>query len=1092
MKHIFISLSIACAATLTAGAAAPLWMRDARISPDGSRIAYTYMGDIYTVPVTGGKATRLTSQPGRESAPIWSPDSRRIAFADNRNGNADIYIMDADGGTAKRLTSNSAAETPEAFTPDGSRVLFSAAIQDPASSALFPSRRLTELYSVPVDGGAVTLELATPAEMLSFIPGTSNFLYQDQKGVENAWRKHHTSSVTRDLWLYDAASRRHTNLTARPGEDRNPVVSADGSTVYFLSERDGGSFNVYTFPLSSPASVTAVTTFTTHPVRFLSQASDGTLAYTYDGEIYTQRPGSDPVKVAIDIVTDGNSQPEIVRVGNQNAEAMPSPDGTQIAVINRGDIFVTSVEYSTTRQVTNTPAAELDVAWHPQNRALVYASERDGHWNIYKASIARKDDPNFANATVINEEALFDAADGIERRYPQYSPDGDKLAYIEGREKLMVKDLTTGKETQLTDGSAWTDRSGAFEYRWSPDSRYIALDICDRKHDPYYDVAIVEVATGKLTNLTGTGYFDMSPRWVLDGNAVMFKSDRLGMRAHGSWGSQEDIFLVFMNQDAYDRFNLSEEDYELLKDVEKAQKAAKKADKDKKKDKKKGKKSKKETDGEDVELAEDAIIVETDGIQDRIVRLTPNSADLSGAIITADGETLYYLSAFEQGYDLWKMSLRDKDVSLVKKLDSRSMSMEPDANGKAIFLLGSRQLKKLDPKNDKLTSISISATHHIDPAAEREAMFNNVVFQEREMFYTPTMHGVDWDALTDHYRRFLPHINNGYDFAEMLSELLGELNVSHTGSGYVPSLTQVDPTGSLGLLYDLTYTGNGLKVEEIVKGGPFDRATTSLKPGCVIYKINGSPITPDADYTTLFSNIARKKTLVSFRNPADGTTHEEVVLPVTASAMNSLLYNRWVKARAAQVDSLSGGRLGYVHIQSMNDASFRKVYADVLGKYNDREGIVIDTRWNGGGRLHEDIEVLFSGHQYLTQEIRGKQTCAMPSRRWNKPSIMLICEANYSNAHGTPWVYKNRHMGTLVGMPVPGTMTSVNWMDLQNPDLYFGIPVIGYRTAEGTFLENSQLEPDIRVANDPADVVNGIDTQLETAVRELLRQIDIK
>lgn len=199
-----------------------------------------------------------------------------------------------------------------------------------------------------------------------------------------------------------------------------------------------------------------------------------------------------------------------------------------------------------------------------------------------------------------------------------------------------------------------------------------------------------------------------------------------------------------------------------------------------------------------------------------------------------------------------------------------------------------------------------------------------------------------------------------------------------------------------------------------------------------------------------------------------------------------------MKQRAADVDKWSGGRLGYVHIESMDDASYRTIYTDLLGKYIDKEGIVIDTRWNGGGRLHEDIEVLFSGDKYLTQVIRGVDVCDMPSRRWNKPSIMVQCEANYSNAHGTPWVYKHKKLGKLVGMPVPGTMTSVNWITMQDPTLVFGVPVIGYRTAEGNYLENSQLEPDIKVSNDPSVIITGEDEQLHRAVDELLKDIDSK
>ena len=242
----------------------------------------------------------------------------------------------------------------------------------------------------------------------------------------------------------------------------------------------------------------------------------------------------------------------------------------------------------------------------------------------------------------------------------------------------------------------------------------------------------------------------------------------------------------------------------------------------------------------------------------------------------------------------------------------------------------------------------------------------------------------------------------------------------------------------------------------------------------------------------MLNSMAKKKTLVSIYNPATGERWDEVVLPITSSAQNSLLYDRWVKQRAADVERWSNGRLGYVHIQSMGDDSFRKVYSDILGKYNHCEGIVIDTRWNGGGRLHEDIEILFSGQKYFTQVVRGVETCDMPSRRWNKPSIMVQCEANYSNAHGTPWVYKHRGIGKLVGAPVPGTMTSVNWVTLQDPSLVFGIPVVGYELPDGSYLENQQLEPDIHVLNAPETVVKGEDTQLRTAVETLLRDINKK
>ena len=437
------------------------------------------------------------------------------------------------------------------------------------------------------------------------------------------------------------------------------------------------------------------------------------------------------------------------------------------------------------------------------------------------------------------------------------------------------------------------------------------------------------------------------------------------------------------------------------------------------------------------------------------------------------------------------MNLRKKDTKLLHKMDTGWANMEMDKDGKNLFLLGGSSMQKMSTDSESLKPVSYQANVKMDLAAERDYMFSHVYKQEQKRFYNLNMHGVDWDAMTAAYRKFLPHIDNNYDFAELLSEYLGELNVSHTGGRFRPRL-KGDATATLGLLYDWNYTGKGLLVSEVVEKGPFGHARSKVKAGDIIEKIDGQEITPESDYSVLLNGKAGKKTLVSLYNPQTKERWEEVVVPVSNGVMSGLLYARWVKQRAADVDKWSNGRLGYVHIESMGDDSFRSVYSDILGKYNNREGIVIDTRFNGGGRLHEDIEILFSGKKYFTQVVRGREACDMPSRRWNKPSIMVQCEANYSNAHGTPWVYSHQKLGKLVGMPVPGTMTSVSWETLQDPTLVFGIPVIGYRLPDGSYLENSQLEPDIKVANAPETVVKGEDTQLKTAVDELLKEIDRK
>ena len=1069
----------------------PLWLRDVQVSPDGSQVLFCYKGDIYKVSVNGGTAVRLTTQDSYECSPVWSADGRQIAFASDRHGNLDIFVMAAEGGVARRLTYNSVAEVPQAFTPDGKWVLFGAQIQDPAQSVMFPSGRLTELYKVPVKGGRTLQVLGTPVEMLSLTPDGKSFYYQDRKGGEDEWRKHHTSSITRDIWFYDAKSGKHTNITDNPGEDRNPVVSADGKKLYFLSERNGGSMNVYSCEGND---VKPVTNFKTHPVRFLSMAKNGMLCYAYNGEIYTQKGAEKPKKLAVSLIRDDEVAIADLSFVTGARRPVVSKDGKQVAFVVRGEVFVTSTEYATTRRITQTAGAEADVDFAPDGRTIVYASERNGNWQLYTASIVRDDDLNFANATLIKEESVFPELPAlklegkidfsqVERRCPKYSPDGKKLAFIEDRIKLKVVDLKTKKVTQVTDGSKWYSQSGQFDYEWSPDGKWFVLSYIANRRDPYTDQGIVSAAGGEIHPITQSGYMSGGSRWVMDGKAILFESERYGMRSHASWGSQQDVFLAFLTQDAYDRFRLSAEDYALLKELEK--KNEKKADKKSgKKEEEKGKKGDKKSDKKEESDSVKALKIEFEGLENRIVRLTPNSSRLGDAIVSKDGESLYYFSAFEGAPDLWKMDLRKHETKLLSKGNrggSGSLQMDKEGN---LYSLGSTMMKI--EKGDKTKAITYNAQMKLDLAAEREYMLRHVAKQINKKIFRTDYNGCNWELMLQNYVRFLPHIDNNYDFAELLSELLGELNVSHTGGRFSPAL-KGDATAQLGLLYDMTEATDGMKITAVLEDGPFSKANSKVKVGDVITAINGIPLGKDTDLAQLLNLCKGKKTLVSLKGNAG--TWDEVVLPISKAEQSDLLYKRWIKSRAAEVERLSNGRLGYVHIEGMNDASFRDVYSDILGKYNLKEGIVIDTRYNGGGRLHEDIEILFSGKKYFTQVIRGREVCDMPSRRYNHPSIMLQAEGNYSNAHGTPWVYSHQKIGKLVGAPVPGTMSSVNWETLQDPTLVFGVPVIGYQLPDGSYLENTQLEPDIHILNRPETVVTGTDLQLEAAVRELLKEL---
>lgn len=1091
MKKILINLksivlvSLICFSITSVSAQEnALWLRYPAISPDGKTIVFSYQGNLYKVDARGGAAIALTVGSSHSTMPVWSKDGQSIAFANNRNGNFDVFVVPSAGGKATRLTYNSANDYPYDFTTDNKQVIFGSARQAPAESIRFPSIRLFQnLYSVNVSGGRPLLISAAGVENAHFNNDGSSIVFQDRKGYEDPWRKHHTSSVTRDIWLYNLKTKNYEALTNEEIEHREPVFSSDGQYIYYLNEKDG-NLNIYKKGIRLKIADQQITQFTKNPVRHLSIANDNTLSFTQNGEIYTLKEGQQATKLNITIGVDAEAANLAnLPLNGQISQFELSPDGKQLAYISRGELFVTSVEGDFTKRITNTPGQERMVKWSPDSKSLIYAAERgrDG-WGIYKTVITNNEESYFFNATTLHEEALI--INKTDNFQPKFSPDGKSIAYIEERNILKVLNLNTKKTvTLLPKGHNHSYADGDWGFEWSPDSKWLLVDD-QRNYFGTSNTALIKAdGTGEIKYPILSGFGEEGARWQMNGKMISWLSSKYGRKSLAIQGSREvDVFAAFLDQEAYDSFTLNKEEFSLEKERKDKEKKEKEEQTKNEKSNKSGKtKKNEESKGKLSEL-------NLENIKDRMVRLTINSSSVSDYVLTKDGSKLFYLAAFEKGYDLWLTEPRTKETKILAKLGGSPSGIEISSDEKSLFVLNRGNIVKVDASSGKVTSINSRGELSLNTAAEREYIFNHAWLQVKKKFYDPTIRGMDWEGYRENYARFLPHINNNFDFQELLSELLGELNASHTGGRYAPQYNNPDITATLGLLYDETYVGKGLKIAEVIQGGPVAKAHSKIEKGSILYEIDGNIIDDSVDWAKFLNRKVGQYVNLSGKT-SSGLTFNETVKPISLNEEISLMYKRWVEGRKSYVEKISEGKIGYVHVEGMNDASFREVYDRVMGENRDKDALIVDTRFNGGGWLHDDLNTFLSGKQYLKFAPQGEVLAGgEPMARWNKPSAVVMSEGNYSDAFIFPYIYKQNDLGKLIGMPVPGTGTAVWWETQIDPTLVFGIPMIGTIGKENRPTENLQVEPDIRVPLPYQDFLNGKDPQLETAVKELLKR----
>jgi tricorn protease len=1051
----------------------PLWLRHPAASPDGEHIAFTYLGQLWRVASGGGEAVPLTSAEFMANNPVWSPDSQSIAFSANRHGNADVFIMPSNGGEIRRLTTHSQADTPQAFTPDGNSVLFtSMRLGDPkAAFGGILSGSSIQLYSVPVTGGRERLIIPTPALDTKPSPNGRFILYTSLNGPENEWRKHAVSGATRDIWVYDTTAKTHRQLTTWRGEDRDAVFSADGKSVFWLSEQSG-SFNVWKMALEGEAKPVQVTSHKMHPVRFLSVTAKNDLVYGYDGEIWRlAHDAKEPKRVEVHI-----SQGSLLggtffaKMNEEVSEIAANQDGSEIAVIARGEVFVVDAASGRTRRITNTPQHERNASFRPDGKAVLYASERDGRYDAYEKTVDTPGATSLMTPGPLKETRLTNTKTDVTE--PAYSPDGKRIAYLEDRTSLVVMDLATKKTvTGMPKGLSYSYTDGDLPFVWSPDGRWLAATIGSAVTS--FNIALVDASGQKPpVNVTRSGFTSAAPQFSADGNVLLFLTFRDGLQTADSQGRELDVYATFLTQSAYDAIARSEDRIATPSAQPK-------------------------TDAKPVEKEVEATWEpELDDLASRTVRLTPFSSSVQFFKLTPDGQSLVVASVGPTtGFVGYKVPLGKPGLApLFTKAPPAAESVVTDGKGENVFFLGAGGIEKVSLLTGAAATIPFTAEVAYDLQGEMRWFFEHVWRMTQQKFYRKDMAGVDWELYRREYAKHLPHLRHGEDLAELLSEMAGELNSSHMGSSYHPKVESGDATGSLGLYYDHAHSGPGVKIVDYLKTGPAGRVDSLLRPGAIILSVNGEPIREDTDIHTLLNKTAGQPVRLSVQPAKGGAPLEEIVTP--EPFINGLIkaHDRWVAQRAQLTDELSKGRLGYIYVGEMNTKNYQSFIHNLFGRCADKEAVIVDVRFNGGGNLSErlisDLSAKSAG-QSVDRE--GNVLSQVPITRWTKPSAILANSWSYSDGSIFPHLYRHDKVGSFIGDPVPGTGTSVWWINLlPGGRLVYGIPEIGRKSPDGRYYENTEDEPDVLVRRSPDAIEEGRDEQLEAAVSTLLKQLGAK
>lgn len=1062
-----IPLLVILIAAVTAAPAAALGQGllgagDPALSPDGETLAFTYMGDLWTCPVSGGDATRLTVHEAYEHAPVWSPDGSKIAFASDREGNDDVYVVDRLGGRPERLTWHSADDIPACWAADGENVYFRSS-RESYQPYLYNTRKDGPLPSVVIEERVLGAALSPDGEWICWV-----------KGYTPWWRKHYRGSANRELWLRRVAGGESVKLTDWRGDDEAPMWSPDGKSIYYVSEGEDSTANIWKVGVdlgaNPPAATGAPVQLTFHDGRSIESAAiaagGARIAYERHGRLWTFSPsGGEPAELVVAARSDDKWNPvrDVTRRSGAGDFAL-SPDESQIAFSVHGEIFVMELEDGEgtdhIRRITATPARERNVSWSPDGETIYFESDRRGNIDIFAARSTDDEEKRLSRSRKTETVRLTDSPEND--RTPVPSPDGEKIAFLSGNGHVWVMDADGSHAERLL------DTPDALYTRWSPDSKWIAIS--QSNLGSLEDVFLVAAGgSGEPYNISRNANDDYSPFWTENGERI-------------AWATRDEYGNLWLRYTWLTEENALKSDEER-EEEENAEESGGEKDKDEDEVKDEG----------DQEV--EPVKIDFDGLYDRRVTVTRLSGSYNPFAISPDGDFYAVISDQLGSDDLWLVNDGGDKITRLTREGEDPTGFRFEKDGRGIFYLdGEGRIKHVRFDDDGTVdrkgsgSVAFSAKFDIDLAGEAKQKFEEAWNLLYDGFYDANFHGADWAALRAAYEERATSAYTVEEFSDVLKELIGELSASHLG--VYPPPKHGASTAMPGFLVDARYGGPGVRVGKVFPESPAVREGNEVREGDYVISVGGERVTSDTNYYDLWKDKAGEKVDVVLAESPEGKKSRTVTItPEGSRALRRYLYEAAVDQARSLTEKLSNGRVGYVRMAAMGSRDIDRFEKDLWAEAGDKDALILDIRWNNGGSVHDQVITILQRRAYARMRNREREDDLNPVERWDRPVVCLINERSYSDGEIFPHAFKTLGLGTLVGVPTFGAVIGTQDVTLID-GTYFRIPGSGWFSLEGEDLENMGVKPDIRVESVPEELARGRDRQLERAVQVLLDKLD--